>query len=168
VTYRPAATWLAILLVSVARDGGAQPVPGARAPEIDLPTLAGGRVKLSKLRGRPVVVTFWGTYCPPCRVEFPELVRAQQTHGAAGLYVLGVNGRDQEYSTKDVQAFVDQFAAPFTIALDTRGRSRTAYRIIGLPTTVFVDTAGVVRRIHFGPIDGEALDRGIATILPAR
>jgi peroxiredoxin len=168
VTYRAAAPWLAVLVVSVASAGGAQPAPGARAPEIDLPTLAGGRVKLSTLRGQPVVVTFWGTYCPPCRVEFPELVRAQRTYGPAGLYVLGVNGRDQEYSTKDVQRFVDQFAVPFTIALDTRGRSRTAYRIIGLPTTVFVDTAGVVRRIHFGPIDGEALDRGIATILPGR
>jgi len=154
--------------VLIAATSRAQPVPGARAPEIDLPTLAGGHVKLSKLRGQPVVVTFWGTYCPPCRVEFPELVRAQRTYGPAGLYVLGVNGRDQEYSTKDVQKFVDQFSAPFTIALDTRGRSRTTYRIIGLPTTVFVDTAGVVRDIHLGPIDGAALERGIATILPAR
>lgn len=140
--------------------------PGARAPEIDLPTLAGGRVKLSTLRGHPTVVTFWGTYCPPCRDEFPELVKAYQTHSQAGLSVLGVNGRDQEYSTKDVQKFVDEFSVPFTIALDKRGKARNDFRILGLPTTVFIDTGGVIRRIHRGPIDRVGLDSGIAAILP--
>lgn len=140
--------------------------PGARAPEIDLPTLAGGRVKLSAQRGHPTVVTFWGTYCPPCRDEFPELVRAYQTHSPAGLSVLGVNGRDQEYSTKDVQKFVDEFSVPFTIALDNRGKARRDFRILGLPTTVFIDTAGVIRRIHRGPIDRAGLDAGVAAILP--
>jgi len=71
-----------------ATSATAQPVrQGARAPEIDLPTLAGGRVQLSKLRGRPVVVSFWGSWCPPCRSEFPELVRAHREYGPAGLTV---------------------------------------------------------------------------------
>jgi thiol-disulfide isomerase/thioredoxin len=139
---------------------------GAIAPEINLPTLAGGRVQLSKLRGRPVVVSFWNTWCPPCRTEFPELVRVHREHGAAGLYVLGVNERDQELRTKDVQAFVDAFSVPFDVALDQRGRSRRTYLIFGLPTTVFIDTAGVVQLIHRGPISREQLNRGIATILP--
>src|SRR5688572_12586460 len=99
------------MLALAASAAGAQPVrQGAPAPEIDLPALAGGRVQLSKLRGHPVVVSFWGTYCPPCRDEFPELVRAHAAHAAAGLHVLGVNGRDQEWSTKDVKKFVDEFA----------------------------------------------------------
>jgi thiol-disulfide isomerase/thioredoxin len=155
------------LLVLSASSIRAQPVaPGARAPEIDLPTLAGGRVKLSMLRGHPTVVTFWGTYCPPCRDEFPELIKAYQIHAPAGLGVLGVNGRDQEYSTQDVQKFVDQFSVPFTIALDKRGKARNDFRILGLPTTVFIDTGGVIRRIHRGPIDRVGLDSGIAAILP--
>jgi len=82
--------------------------------------------------------------------------------------VVGVNGRDQELSTKDVQRFVDEFSVPFEVALDKRGRSRQAYLIRGLPTTVFVDSGGVIQRIHRGPISREELDRGIATILPPR
>jgi peroxiredoxin len=158
---------MAAMLALAASAAGAQPVrQGAPAPEIDLPALAGGRVQLSKLRGHPVVVSFWGTFCPPCRDEFPELVRAHATHAEAGLRVVGVNGRDQERSTKNVKKFVDEFAVPFPVALDQRGRARQAYRVVGLPTTVFIDSAGVVQRIHIGPISRGELDRAIAVILP--
>ena len=157
----------AIVAVALAASiVGAQPVRvGSPAPEIDLPTLAGGRVRLSQLRGQPIVVSFWGSWCPPCRSEFPELVRAHREH-AGGLYVLGVNGRDQELSTKDVQKFVDEFAVPFQVALDTRGKAQRTYRLRGLPTTVFIDSAGVVQRMHIGPISRAELDSGIAAILP--
>ena len=141
---------------------------GERAPEIDLPALGGGRVLLSLLRGHPVVVSFWATWCPPCRDEFPELVRAHRTHGPAGLYVIGVNGRDQELRTKDVQEFVDEFAVPFPIALDQRGSARRTYGLIGLPTTVFIDSGGIVHSVHMGPINREELNRKIASIVSPR
>ena len=148
---------------------GGQPVRvGARAPEIDLPTLDGGRVQLSKLRGHPVVVSFWGTWCPPCRSEFPELVRLHTAYAPSGLVVLGVNGRDQERSTKAVQRFVDEFAVTFPVALDQRGRARQAFRLFGLPTTVFIDTAGVIQQIHTGPITRDELVRDLAGIIAPR
>lgn len=156
-----------IALILAGSTAGAQAVRiGGPAPEIDLPTLSGGRVQLSKLHGHPVVVSFWGTWCPPCRTEFPELVKAQRSYGGSGLIVLGVNGRDQEFSTKDVEKFAAEFSVPFQIALDQRGRSRSAFQIFGLPTTVFIDSAGVVKGIHRGPIDREQLDSAIATIVP--
>jgi thiol-disulfide isomerase/thioredoxin len=160
---------LSFSLLVMASTAGAQNVKaGAPAPEIDLPTLTGGRVQLSKLRGHPIVVSFWGSWCPPCRSEFPELVKLHEAHGADGLLVLGVNGRDQELSTKAVQAFVDEFGVPFPIALDQRGRARRAFRLVGLPTTVFIDSAGVIQQIHRGPISREELDRGLSTIFPPR
>ena len=161
--------WHRITVVVLGLAGsaiGAQPVgAGARAPEIDLPTLTGGRVQLSKLRGHPVVVSFWGTWCPPCRDEFPELVKLQAAHGPAGLFVLAVNGRDQETSDKSVKKFVDEFSVTFQVGLDQRGRARRAYLIQGLPTTVFIDSGGVVRGVHRGAISREELTRGLATIL---
>jgi thiol-disulfide isomerase/thioredoxin len=158
---------IAFALAAPALD--AQPVRvGVAAPEIDLPGLTSDRVQLSKLRGHPVVVSFWATWCPSCRSEFPELVRLQETHGSAGLRVLGVNGRDQERSTKSVKAFVDEVGATFPVALDQRGAARRKYRLVGLPTTVFVDSAGIIQRIHMGAITREQLDRGVATILPPR
>ena len=141
---------------------------GKPAPEIDLPSLAGERVRLSEMRGRPVVVTFWGTWCPPCRTEFPELIRVFRAQTNVGLQVLAVNGRDQETSNKAVQKFVDRYAVPFSVVLDARGVMRQSLKLVGLPTTVFVDSAGVVRLVNVGPISPTELDRGVALILPRR
>ncbi len=141
---------------------------GVPAPQIDLETLDGGRVKLSALRGHPVVITFWGTWCPPCRDEFPALVAAHQKHRGAGLEILAVNQRDQELNTKEVEAFAREFGVDFPVALDPKGRSRKTFRLIALPTTVFVDSAGTIRTVHSGPISSRQLAEGIATILPAK
>jgi cytochrome c biogenesis protein CcmG, thiol:disulfide interchange protein DsbE len=142
---------------------------GSKAPEIELPTLAGGAsVKLSALRGHPVLITFWGTWCPPCRDEFPQLVAAYKTYHASGLEIVAIDQRDQELSLKDVQAFADTYAVPFTVALDTRGRSRRTYRLVGLPTTVFIDTAGTIVQMQPGPVSQEALARGLALIVKER
>ena len=145
-----------------------KPGRGAPAPDIDLPTLSGGRVKLSSLKGHPVVVTFWGTWCPPCREEFPELVAAQKKYRDSGLVVLAVNQRDQELSTKAVEDFVKEFGADFAVALDTRGRARRSFRLVGLPTMVFVDAAGVIRGVHPGPISHAEFGEALAAILPAK
>jgi len=153
-----------LLLLPVA--AGAQEIKaGTPAPEIDLPRLQGGTVKLSALRGHPVVVTFWGTWCPPCRAEFPELVAAHQKYRENGLEVLAVNQRDQELSTEDVHAFVKQYSVEFTVALDPRGKARRSFRLIALPTTVFVDAAGIIQQVLSGPISRAELARGLATIL---
>ena len=113
-----------------------------------------------------MVVTFWGTWCPPCRTEFPELIRVFRAHANVGLQVLAVNGRDQETSNKAVQKFVDRYAVPFSVVLDERGVMRQSLQLKGLPTTVFVDTAGVVRRINVGPTSAMELDIGVGLILP--
>lgn len=155
---------LLLMLTLRVSDVSAQLRAGSLAPEVDLPTVAGERFQLSKLRGHPVVLTFWGTWCPPCRQEFPDLAALYRTHRAGGLVVVGVNQRDQELSTSDVQRFVAEVSASFPIALDVRGRSRRAYRLIGLPTTVFIDTAGVIAHVVSGPISAEALNTGLQTI----
>jgi peroxiredoxin len=161
---------LALLTVVLAPGAVAAQVigPGKPAPEIDLPALSGGRVKLSALRGHPVVVTFWGTWCPPCKVEFPELVAAHRKYREAGLEIIGVNQRDQEIRTSDVEAFVKEHKVEFIVAMDSRGKSRRSYRLIGLPTTVFIDSAGIIRQVNSGPIAPSELARGLATILPSK
>jgi len=156
------------LLLWVPNGTAQKPARGEAAPDIDLPTLAGGHVRLSSLKGHPVVVTFWGTWCPPCREEFPELVAAQKKHRASGLLVLAVNQRDQELSTKAVEDFVKEFGVDFDVALDTRGRTRRSFRLIGLPTMVFVDASGVIQVVHPGPITPAEFDTALAAILPAK
>jgi len=176
---RARVVWLGAVVFALGGQGTAaeaqviaRPSPSAKAiaqgiaaPEIDLQTLAGGRVRLSALRGRPVVLTFWGTWCPPCKDEFPALVAAHRRHQADGLEILAVNQRDQELNTKDVEAFAKEYGVDFTVALDPKGRSRRSYKLIALPTTIFVDRAGVIRTVHSGPISVKQLGEGIGTIL---
>jgi peroxiredoxin len=164
----PLAARVFLATMFAASSAGAQLPAGSAAPEIDVRTLGGARFQLSALRGRPVVMSFWGTWCPPCREEFPVLAEQFRKHHGAGLEVVGVNQGDQELRTSDVQHFVDELSIPFTVVIDPRGRSRRAYRLIGLPTTVFVDTGGVIRRVVSGPLGREQLALGLASIGIAR
>jgi peroxiredoxin len=155
---------LSLAVMLGASASGAQLPAGTAAPEIDLRTLGGTRFQLSALRGHPVVMTFWGTWCPPCRDELPELAELYRKHHAAGLEIVAVNQGDQERRTSDVQHFVDELSIPFTVVIDPRGRSRRNYRLIGLPTTVFIDTAGVIRRAVSGPLGPRQLGLGLEAI----
>lgn len=152
-----------IVMICASSGANAQLPAGTVAPEIDLRTLGGTRLQLSALRGHPVVVTFWGTWCPPCRDELPELAELYRKHHAAGLEIVAVNQGDQERRASDVQHFVDALSIPFTVAIDPRGRTRRNYRLIGLPTTVFVDSTGVIRRVVSGPL-GKQLALGLEAI----
>jgi peroxiredoxin len=139
---------------------------GTPAPPISLRLLGGGRTELEALRGRPVIINFWATWCAPCRQEMPELAAIWQAQRASGLEVLAVNVTDQE-RRKDVAAFVAELGLPFPVLLDERGRVRERYDLTTLPTTYFVDSLGVVRRVHPGPLTRGALKQGLALILPA-
>ena len=59
-----------------------------------------------------------------------------------------------------------EFSVDFTVVLDVRGTSRRTFRLIGLPTTVFVDSAGIIQQVHMGPINRDELAQGLALILP--
>lgn len=138
---------------------------GQPAPEFSLPAIAGASVRLADLRGHPVVLNFWASWCPPCLTELPALVSAWNAQRPAGLQVLAINGDDERPAV--VREFTTRMALPFPVLLDARARVNDRYRVTGLPTTVFIDSAGIVRALNPGPIDAEALARGLATILPA-
>ena len=157
---------LALLLAAgVLAPGQGIPQIGQPAPGFDLEALGGGRMSLAELRGRPVLVNFWASWCNPCRDEMPQIVlRYRKLHQAGGLEVLAINLTDQERK-KDVQRFAEEFQLPFPILLDVRGKVRQRYGLVGVPMTVFVDATGVVAAVHTGPMTPETLDRGLAAIL---
>ena len=153
----------ALLSPRLAGAQGAE--PGLPAPEFRLPLLQSGDAALSDYRGRPVVVNFWASWCEPCRTEMPDLISAHAAHRTSGLEVLAVNLTDQEVR-RDVRVFVAELGMTFPVLLDERGRTRRQYELVLIPTTVFVDTAGVVRLLHSGPLTPAALARGLTLILP--
>jgi thiol-disulfide isomerase/thioredoxin len=141
--------------------------PGLAAPQFTLKTLAGPGASLSDYAGRPVLINFWASWCKPCRGEMPDIVAAYQAHQETGLEVLAINLTDQE-GMKDVRKFVAELHMPFPVLLDDKGRVRRLYALIGVPTSVFIGSDGVVRVVNPGPITKETLERGLAAILPAR
>lgn len=142
------------------------PLPGSLAPGFSLARLGGGDVSLSELRGRAVLINFWASWCPPCRLEMPDLVRAYERYEAQGLTILAVNLTFQD-AMQDVEAFVEEFHMTFPVLLDERGEVAAGlYRLRGLPTSVFVEPSGIIRRIYIGAMSAEQIDEFVKEILP--
>jgi peroxiredoxin len=139
--------------------GRVAPEPGAIAPPFALETLDGGQVALDDLRGSPVVVNFWATWCGPCRVEMPDLQRLHEALGPHGLRVIGVN-LDEPPET--VTPWLDTLSITYTIALDRDGAVASTYRLRGQPQTVIVSPDGIVAHILYGAASYEALHSAVA------
>lgn len=152
---------------STTREASNRPMQarvGELAPEIDLPTLTGERIVLSQLVGKPVVVNFWATWCPPCRAEFPAFVRKYKQYQDQGLVIIGVNTQDIN-SDESIRTFMQNTLVHFPIVRDRDERVTRAYNVRGLPTSVFIDRQGIIREIIVGgPLDDTQLDAKIAKI----
>ena len=127
------------------------PVAGHPAPSFELKNLDGEVVRLSDFVGTPVIVNFWATWCGPCRAEFPDFQRTA-VDNADGLVIIAVN-----HTTADQPSLVDDFVqemgATFPVVLDENGEVVEAYKILGLPTTIFIDRNGIVNEVFTGPIN---------------
>ncbi|MCZ7525916.1 MAG: TlpA family protein disulfide reductase [Acidimicrobiia bacterium] len=146
---------------------GAVSVPGVAevgrpAPGFEVPGLDGPAVRLDEYRGRPVVLTFWASWCKPCRDEFPLLASARESHTDAGLEVLGVTYEDLP---ADSIAFAEELGVDWPLGRDEDGSVARSYGVRAIPQTFFIDPDGVVRGRVYGLSDEELLDELLAEIL---
>ncbi len=138
---------------------------GQLAPDFTLKTLDGGEASLSKFRGRPVLINFWASWCPPCRLEMPDIVRAYEAHQAEGFVILAINLTFQD-SLQEAQHFVNEFNMSFPVLLDETGEVTTdMYGLFGLPTSVFVDRSGIITHIQIGPMTEKQIEELVGAIL---
>jgi len=128
------------------------------APAIDLPNLdeSKGAIKLSDLKGKPVLVNFWATWCTPCVEEMPMLAEAYKRSGSgAKVAFLGVDRQDFR---PDAQNFVRRTGVTYPSAYDRDGALDSAYRLRGMPTSVFIDKDGRIVNQVTGPLTKAQLD----------
>lgn len=124
---------------------------GAPAPDFSLPDLNGETVTLSDLRGRPVLVNFWATWCPPCIEEAPALETLHQRYGDR-LAILGV---DHLEAAPAVAQFRERFGLTYPLLLDRNGAVGERYSVRALPETWFIDAGGTARLHRAGAVTFE-------------
>lgn len=134
------------------------PQTGFAAPDFTLSTPTGETYTLSELRGNAVLVNLWATWCPPCRAEMPAIQKIYDEYKQDGLIVLAVNMTAQD-NALNITPFVAQFGLDFPILLDETGEVGAAYQLRSLPSSYFIDRAGIISEIVIGGPMSEALLR---------
>ena len=129
------------------------PKVGEVAPDFETEDLFGNPVRLSQFRGQPVWLMFWGSWCPPCRAEFPDIQAAYSQLEPKGLRMLGVSLREAPI---DAAAYAAANGATFLVLSDPDERDTgPAYPIFNFPTHIFNDGDGVIRSIVLEDMDTE-------------
>ncbi len=122
------------------------------APDFSLKSFDGREVKLSDLRGKPVVLNFWASWCGPCRLELPILEKMWQIYKDDGVVFLGVNVMDIQ---DEARVFIDNFGLSYTNLENPSGDIASKYGAVALPVTFFIDKEGKIRDKNFGGFLGE-------------
>jgi peroxiredoxin len=135
---------------------------GSAAPDVDLVALDGKHLSFAKYRGKPLWVNFFATWCPPCKEELPEIERRYQAERARDLVVLGV---DQQEKAAQVRPFIGRFGLRYPVVIDESGHGAMTYDLTALPTSVFIDRAGIVRFIQIGEMTPPLMDAALKKIL---
>jgi cytochrome c biogenesis protein CcmG/thiol:disulfide interchange protein DsbE len=134
---------------------------GSVAPDFTLASLDGEPIRLADLRGRPVIVNFWASWCGPCVEEFPLLREAAARHADDGLVVIGVVYRDRSEPARE---FMERNGATWAAAMDPGERVAEAYGILGPPETFFIGRDGTIVARQFGQFSAASLEEKVAAI----
>ena len=136
---------------------------GAPVPPVEGTTLDGHPFRLADLRGRPVIVNFWGPSCIPCRDEFPLFKAKLAQHADDGLVIVGVLMDDPPEPARE---FVADLAAGWPTVIDPDETIVRAWRVAARPQTYFVDADGILRSIQIGEVIERDFDRQYELIAP--
>jgi cytochrome c biogenesis protein CcmG, thiol:disulfide interchange protein DsbE len=127
--------------------------------------LSDGRVSLAELRGTPVVLNLWASWCTPCREEAPRLQQGWERWGRRGLAYLGLNIQDLR---GDARGFAEKFGLTHPSVRDARRGVADSYGATGIPETFFVDARGRVVGHVIGVVSERELDVGAAAAVEGR
>ena len=129
------------------------------------PPLARGRVSLADLRGVPVVLNLWASWCTPCRQEAPRLERGWRSLGPEGVLFLGLDIQDVR---GDAHAFAAKYGLTYPSVRESGREVANRYGATGIPETYFIDKGGRVVAHARGPVDTKQLQAGIAAARTGR
>jgi cytochrome c biogenesis protein CcmG/thiol:disulfide interchange protein DsbE len=138
------------------------PIVNRPAPPFALRTLDGKRLTSADLRGKPLVVNFWASWCLECKDEHPNLLRALHTYAGQGVAFVGIDYQDH---ASDAHAFLKKYGGGWTVLADPDQHTAIDFGVYGVPETYFIDRKGVVRYKATGPVTWAVLKREIRKIM---
>jgi thiol-disulfide isomerase/thioredoxin len=148
----------------VLSEGASAGVRTAKKPAPDFVVMdsGGNDVRLSDLRGKPTVVNFWATWCPPCRSEMPHFQTVyEETNGEVNFMMIDLVGGGE--TREKAEDYLRQNGFSFPIYYDTTGDASQMYNITAIPTSLFIDAEGNLTGQSVGAMDLEDLKSGIAS-----
>lgn len=135
------------------------------APEFQVEDLNGRTISLASLEGKVVIIDFWATWCPPCRLEIPVLNDLQARYGKRGLEIIAIS---LDETVDEIRAFMKQTPLNYTVVHGDEAIMARFGGIVALPTTFFLDRRGSVRQQHVGLMSREAMERIVRQLLDER
>jgi peroxiredoxin len=149
--------------VEIAPDTGVTaPTVGSSPTPFSGLTYDGKPASLADYAGKPLWLTFGGSWCRDCRVEMPELIETYNRYSGEGLSVLGVFINEP---AADTGAYAQRVGIPFSIISDANGKIASAYRLMGVPTHVFIGRDGLIRDIKIGALAKDEMEAAVQAIL---
>ncbi len=158
-----AAILLGILFMGLGKNPNEirSPLIGKAAPTFTLREVGTGRaVDLAQLRGKPVVINFWATWCGPCWEEHPVLVANAKM--LPDVQFLGVVFQDSE---EKILGFLQQRGSSYPTVVDDRGKTAIAYGVGGIPETFFLDERGTIVAKYSGPMSSDVLQEHLRKVV---
>ena len=149
--------------VSVAGSGA----PGCQSDKkadynFTLKDMNGADVRLADYKGKVVLLNFWGTWCPPCRAEIPDLIKLVEAHKSRGFEVLGLAQQD---TPEELRAFATQFKMNYPSLLSTEQIEESFGPMWAVPTSILIDRHGSICMKHMGQVSKEQLEKAIEPLL---
>ena len=149
-----------------ASSRGSAPKVGKPAPDFELTLTDGTKVRLSDYRGHPVWINFWASWCPPCRAENPDIESVYNAHkDGDGLVLLAAaigEGHDA------VAGYMQRADLHYPVGTDSDTQIAADYRVLGIPTHVFIDKEGIVRDIRVGAMSKKTMEKKVSAIIAAQ
>ncbi|MEF7636351.1 redoxin domain-containing protein [Bacillus thuringiensis] len=138
---------------------------GKSAPDFELTKLDGTNVKLSGLKGKKVILNFWATWCEPCQQEMPDMEAFYKEH-KENVEILAINYTPSEKGggEEKVSNFIKEKGITFPVLLDKNIDVTTAYKVITIPTSYFIDTKGVIQDKFIGPMTQKEMEKRVAKL----
>jgi peroxiredoxin len=158
---RAAIKTLLLISIFVLTDAGAAvsanrgSLLGSRAPDFALRDMKGNYVSLTAMRGKVVVLNFWATWCPPCKLEMPSLNRLYNDYRTKGLEVVAIS---TDSSEKGIRNYLSETRLSLRFLQDRDGRISRLYGVYSLPTTYVIDQSGMVVLHYMGEQNWDSLE----------